>query len=431
MSAVHSPLLPLLAAAVIAVLPWAWSWVVAVVFVACSVRSAWLWWCRLSIAVDGVPFKEPSSRAGVRIQPARRAGPAEPAPAAAARKGGRHQAGGSPQGSGFVTPRDDDVEADDAEHADGLAAQGLTEWAPFAPSLPYGEQPPAPCPSPSSGSPAPGGAAAPPYWLECDASVFDVRNIRYKQTREKVSSEFALYDCVGMDMIRDKRRIDSLMDRLPDASASSEGGAPGTGREALPASPAGAAEWSSTWGVPRVLMVNCQMPYKAGRLIGAHPEDDGGLSVVAYFVLSRQSAELLSRGSLTPSLRLWRRFVEEGVSTKEGISLKAVGRVEDLEKYEVPESFGRFNNKPVLLTKSATVHTHRLPEILEIDYDVRGWVYLARSTLANYHHRAREAELEIGYLVEGKADDELPEQILGCFKLINMDITAAHWASVM
>ena len=77
----------------------------------------------------------------------------------------------------------------------------------------------------------------------------------------------------------------------------------------------------------------------------------------------------------------------------------------------------------MLLTRSATVLQHKLPEILEIGYDVRGWVYPARSALVNYHHRAKEAEIEIAYVVEGKTDDELPEQILGCFKMVNMDIT--------
>jgi len=419
MSVLRSPLLPLLGALASLALPFRGSALASLALAALAARAAWLWWRRLSVAVDGVSFKEPSEGEGARAAVARRAATAELA--VPAQRGKRHPSTGSPLESGFETPRDGEMnvegeEAQDTDPRTGLAAQGLTEWAPFAPSFPYGEKASVPV------GPLPG-----PYWLECDASVFDVRNIRYKQTREKVPSEFALYECVGMDMVRDKRRIDSLMDRLPPASAGEDGTAGGGLAEALPPNPAGAAEWSESWGVPRVLIVNCQLPYKAGRLIGAHPEDDGGLSVVSYFVLSRQSSELLSRGSTTPAMRLWRRFVEEGVSTKEGISLKVVGRVEDLEKYEVPESFGRFNNKPVLLTKSATVLSHRLPEVLEVDYDVRGWVFLARSTLANYHHRARDAELEIGYLVEGKADDELPEQILGCCKLNNMDITAAHW----
>jgi hypothetical protein len=242
--------------------------------------------------------------------------------------------------------------------------------------------------------------------------VFDVRNIRYKQTKEKVPSDQALYDCVGMDLIRDKRRIEALIDRIP-------------GQGELPAGPAETL-WDASWGIPRVFIVNCQLPYKAGNVVfGAHPEDDGGLSVFSYFVLSRTSCERLAAGEWTPSLGLLRRFVEEGVSTKTGISFKVVGRVEDLEKYEVPQSFTKFNNKPVLLTGSAKLLTHRLPEVLEIDYDVRSWVYPARQALVNYHHLAREAELEIAYLVEAKNDDELPEQVLGCFKINDMDIMAA------
>jgi len=283
---------------------------------------------------------------------------------------------------------------------------GIPEWAPFSPSLPYG------------GSFA--STVETPYWLSCDGSVFDIRNIRYNKTREKIPSERAIYDCVGMDMVRDKRRIDGCIDRLPGGPTN------------LPESPANCPTWDAAWGVPRVLVVNCQLPLKSGSIMGGrHPEEDGGLSVLNYFVLSREACETLAQGIVTPALRLWKRFVEEGVSTKEGNPLKVVGRVENLEKYEVPESFHRFNNKPVLLTKSSRTYLARLPEVIEVDYDVRSWVYPARTTLCNYHHRAREAEIEIGYLVEGKIDDELPEQILGSFKFVNMDIMAARWVSVM
>merc|ERR1719253_2578126 len=115
-------------------------------------------------------------------------------------------------------------------------------------------------------------------------------------------------------MIRDRRRIEALMERLPGTSSST----------ALPPSPPDAPEWRSSWGVPRVLTVMCQLPYKAGHVLGAHPEDDAGLSIPAYFVLSRRSCELLEKGTLTPSLRLWRRFVEAGESTKDGAALKVV-----------------------------------------------------------------------------------------------------------
>merc|ERR1719199_41223 len=98
---------------------------------------------------------------------------------------------------------------------------------------------------------------------------------------------------------------------------------PGTGD--LPSSHPASVAWDASWGVPRVFIVNCQLPYKAGNVIyGPHPEDDGGLSVFSYFVLSSASCEQLSAGTWTPSLGLLRRFVEEGVSTKQGISFKVV-----------------------------------------------------------------------------------------------------------
>lgn len=384
----RSPVPPLAAAAAtLRVAPAPASGWLAAALVIYAAWVLWRWWQELEILVDGMVYKESAS--------ASRFPPAPIAPPVGARAQRRER-----PAEGFCTPLSS--EAADEDRRGALPAGA--EWAPFGPSLPFGEQPPRPVPV--------------PFWLGCDASVFDVRNIRYRATREKVSSDFALYDCVGSDLIRDRRRIDALVERLP-----AEAG--------LPRSLPRAVEWSPAWGVPRVLVVNCQLPYKAGWLMGAHPEDDGGLSVCSYFTLSGRASGLLAAGRATPALGLWRRFVEEGVSTKEGISFKVVGRVEDLEKYEVPESFHRFNNKPVLLTKSSRVISSRLPEVIEIDYDVRGWVYPARTALANYHHRAAEAELEIGYLVEGKSDEELPEQILGCLKLYAMDITQAKWVDIM
>merc|ERR1719401_931603 len=100
-----------------------------------------------------------------------------------------------------------------------------------------------------------------------------------------------------MDMVRDRRRIDSLLDRLPAEKLAASG--------SLPKSPPDAVEWSASWGVPRVLIVNCQLPYKAGWIMGAHPEDDGGLSVCNYFVLSERAAAMLAKGEDSPALGLW------------------------------------------------------------------------------------------------------------------------------
>eukprot|EP00931_Biecheleriopsis_adriatica_P123998 TRINITY_DN99077_c0_g1_i1.p1 TRINITY_DN99077_c0_g1~~TRINITY_DN99077_c0_g1_i1.p1 ORF type:complete len:426 (-),score=54.91 TRINITY_DN99077_c0_g1_i1:57-1301(-) len=397
MLSLHSPLLPLIVAAVLAAVPQKSCKLLAVALVLWGVQSCWKWWRGLLITIDGVPYR------GLPKQRAVKAAEAASPPSA------RRKARGSSGSDGFLTPRSGSGE----ESEDETENCGFIEWAYYAPSFPYGKPSSrdVDCKS-TTFARLPSGAVQ-PVWFRCDASVFDVRNLCYKQTKEKVPSDFALYECVGMDIVRDKSRLDCIMDRFPLGD--------------LPQSIPGAKEWSSKWGVPRVLIFNCQVPYTAGRIFGGHPEEDGGLSILNYFVISRQAADMLASGCLNPALRLWKRFVEEGVSTKEGISLKVVARVEDLDKHEVPESFKRFNNKPVLLTKSSVVCGGRLPEVMEIDFDVRSWIYPARSALVSYHHRAREADIQVGYLLEGKVDEELPEQILGCFMVKDMDIMAARW----
>lgn len=372
----------------------------AIVLLLWAIYCSYQWWQGLVVYIDGAPVLGNPRQTPHLPAPVRKT-PKDHSTQTPQRRGRREEK--RPLSEGFRTPRSESVEGLDP----------IVEWAPFAPSFPLGEPPEdlqSLADTPFARIPE---GAVQPYWLQCDACVFDVRSVGYKQTREKVASQPALYQCVGMDIVRDHKRIDCILERFSDV--------------ALPPDLPGAVEWSTAWAVPRVLIFNCQVPYTAGRLFGSHPEEDGGLSILNYFVISQQTASLLAEGLPTPPLRLLQRFVEEGVSTKEGISLKVVGRVEDLEKHQVPESFKRFNNKPVLLTRSSTVYTKYLPEVLEIDFDVRSWNYPTRTAMTAYQHRAREAEVEIGYLLEGKVDEELPEQILGCFTVNNMDIMAARW----
>lgn len=379
------PLMPLAVALLLRLLAGAWASLLCAALGLYSLSRLVRWWAALEVSLNRIQVK--ACMDGRPPAPSL----APPLPQSAETRSGQCARAGAASEAAPQPP-------DPPPPPPPKEPQRHAEWAPFSPSMPRGFQETKTC------------------WWECDATCFDVRNIRYKTTKEKVPSAPAIYDCVGMDIIRDSKKIDSLMSRLD---------------RPLPESPSDFPPWDASWGIPRVLCVNAQLPYQSGYMFGGHPEDDGGFSVVNYFVLSRQSCELLAKGQGTPAMMLWRRLVEEGVSSKEGISFKAVGRIEDLEGYEIPKSFHGFNNKPALVTNSAKVVQSLLPEVVEVDFDVRQWVYLARSTLARYHQRAKDVEFNAAYLVEGKSDDELPEQVLGCMTIWSMDILSARWVSVM
>jgi hypothetical protein len=87
-----------------------------------------------------------------------------------------------------------------------------------------------------------------------------------------------------------------------------------------------------------------------------------------------------------------------------------------------------YNGKPVLVTKSAKLSFYPNQsdcELFEIEYDVRQWSILARKTLHSLRDKFKEARCQLGMVIEGQTDEELPEQLLGCFRLNYLDILEA------
>ena len=72
------------------------------------------------------------------------------------------------------------------------------------------------------------------------------------------------------------------------------------------------------------------------------------------------------------------------------------------------------SGKPVLVTASCKFITTHSPRIIELDYDVREWAYAMRVNLGTLFSKGKQSYTEFGWLVEGRSDDELPEQILCC-----------------
>jgi len=93
----------------------------------------------------------------------------------------------------------------------------------------------------------------------------------------------------------------------------------------------------------------------------------------------------------------------------------------------LPSVVTQFNAKPVLVTKSCTMQKRGMPEVLELSFDVRQWAYVARQSLVGYRGLLKQAVVHIGYLVEGKAEDELPEQILAHFRIHFADVEQTRW----
>merc|ERR1711908_99791 len=85
----------------------------------------------------------------------------------------------------------------------------------------------------------------------------------------------------------------------------------------------------------------------------------------------------------------------------------------------LPSWLKQYNAKPVLIQKSGALHAGA--DFLEMDVDIRGWSYPSKSGLYTLLPSFKDILVEIGFVIEGRDDDEMPEAMLGC-NLMNIDM---------
>jgi len=248
------------------------------------------------------------------------------------------------------------------------------------------------------------------FWKDMPAQEFNVRAAGYGTThKNKESSDSALYNCVGVDVLKGGMELGNIFQHQKMKSSN-------WWREA------GEGDWDKSWGVPRVLVVNCLLPIHSPMGFAKKPP---GVALVAYFRLSQACRKELASGQVNAQMKLWQRLVKDGKSTREDLSFKAIGQLPEKSLSELPGPLQGYNGKPVLVTGSAAFIKDMLPEILEVDVDFGQWAFLARQTLYSYQNVLADHEFHMGYLVEGRAAEELPERMLACFCISGADLAAA------
>ena len=86
---------------------------------------------------------------------------------------------------------------------------------------------------------------------------------------------------------------------------------------------------------------------------------------------------------------------------------KAIAHIVNFDELGLPSWLKGYNAKPVLIQKSGAVHVG--PDFLEMDVDIRGWSILSKQGLFTLFPHFKDILVEIGFVIEGRDDDEMPE----------------------
>ena len=270
-------------------------------------------------------------------------------------------------------------------------------------------------------------------WGISSATKFHVRSgPNYAKNGLKKPSLESLYEVVAMRMFTSgKKTTGGMADTLPVPDivlGGSNADGANTNTNKL---------WSDMGGdnikidpsIPEVLMFHVQMPHDAPSMFKAAEDGPGEEAVVYLRPSSRFVAEITGQTPMTPATQLFVRWCQTadkdlGMRSR----FKCMALVRNLEAHNLGW-VAPYNGKPVLITESGHCRKGILKgtnvggngssggkvRYLEMTADVFRWGFLAKKGFVTLLPKFKELRLDIGFTIEGKSDDELPECMLGSF----------------
>ncbi|KAK1432834.1 hypothetical protein QVD17_09736 [Tagetes erecta] len=241
-------------------------------------------------------------------------------------------------------------------------------------------------------------------WSPLEPSTFKVRGRNYIRDRKKENAlnQAAFYP-IGVDVFLSPRKIDhiSRLVQLPTIESSGK--------------------------VPPLLVVNLQIPLYPPALF-QNEYDGEGMSFVFYFKLTEnydalplQFQENIKK-IIDDEVERVRGFPVDSIGPSRD-RLKILGRVTNLDDLELSAAERRlmnaYNEKPVL---SRPQHEFYLGEnYIEIDFDMHRFSYISRKGFSAFQDRLKRCTLDFGLTIQGNKAEELPECILCCIHLKEID----------
>jgi hypothetical protein len=247
---------------------------------------------------------------------------------------------------------------------------------------------------------------SPPHsWSRFDHEEFHVRiGPNYSWNKKKAPSARPLYDVFAVDVFSAAKRVDHAASRfaIPEKWASIDTG------HAF---------------VPPVFVVQIQIPADPPSFFSS--ADDGpGWSICMFFGITDETlAQLKDISTASPAVRLWAKWCELAVQDKSWRArFKFIPACSNLVELGVYQSIADYNAKPILIRKTGTLFrgppskpaepaSH--PKYMEFDMHIHKFDTVAKKAIHTMTAMCKDMFMQIGFVIEGRDDDELPEVLFG------------------
>ncbi len=172
--------------------------------------------------------------------------------------------------------------------------------------------------------------------------------------------------------------------------------------------------------IPPMLVINTWLPGEEPSVFAKNTDGDT-YSIPMVFVLSKDTLEQLKDiDNASPGVKLlseWCRRAETEPDFRG--RFKCMGQIEDIESTSIPKFIHGYNGKPALVTKSGTFTRHE--HYIEFTINVNYWAFLARKGLHSLMPYFQDFIFNVGFTIEARHDEEMPEVLLGGCRIMNLD----------
>jgi len=243
------------------------------------------------------------------------------------------------------------------------------------------------------------------YW-NINSNMFKLRaGPSYSRNKEKRRSGPALFDLYASDMVRSSSMLNNVADdfQIPDNI------------DGVTKIDTGNVH------VPSLIVLNFNIPTEEPSVFGK-AEDGETCVLILYLVIAKHTInQLKDMNKASPAVKLlveWCKKSENDFSMRS--RMKAMCLIDDVENSSLPGFISRFNGKPVLITKSSTFT--RFPNYIELQVNIHKWAYMPKKGLFSLQPKFPSLAFNVGFTIEGREDDELPEVLLGGVRINKIDI---------
>ena len=268
-----------------------------------------------------------------------------------------------------------------------------------------------------------------PMTWEPSPKTFFLRSKDYLKDKKKIPSPPALYEPFAADLLRSRDPFYDLAKFV-----------------ALP--PKTPAEARLPSWLPRILVQNMFFPGTPPPILFGDRQGQQksstappGYMVVCYWRVTQETMNLVKDDNdegYPPHLRLWKRYARNaGRAPVLNGCLKGVASVDNLDDKDLglPGLVRRYNAKPVLMAASAFLGER--PGVVKVSQDTdAGYFEFALNVGTDFAAMSNQAlhqmkptfpklVLDIGWLIEGRSFDDLPEGLISAMRINNVDLTQA------